>query len=151
MYQSQPIIDYNNYNSINKCQLISNYNFCFSHQVSQCGTDAPMWLDTGGRSYPPPGESARHVACAAWSLGSQRSTQDCCLYSFPITVTNCVDFFVYNLLPARGCNMAYCATGRLNIKAVAGLTASAMATPGSPRHRALKYRKSLATTLATQS
>ncbi|XP_033628836.1 von Willebrand factor D and EGF domain-containing protein-like [Asterias rubens] len=79
-------------------------------QVSQCGTDAPMWLDTGGRSYPPPGESARHVACAAWSLGSQRSTQDCCLYSFPITVTNCVDFFVYNLLPARGCNMAYCAT-----------------------------------------
>ncbi|XP_022112071.1 von Willebrand factor D and EGF domain-containing protein-like [Acanthaster planci] len=78
-------------------------------QVSQCGTDAPMWLDMGGRNHPPPGESARHVACAAWGLGTQRSQQDCCLYSFPITVTNCVDFFVYNLLPARGCNMAYCA------------------------------------------
>ncbi|XP_038048782.1 von Willebrand factor D and EGF domain-containing protein-like isoform X2 [Patiria miniata] len=79
-------------------------------QVSQCGTDAPMWLDMGGRNYPSPGESAKHVACAAWSLGTQLSLQDCCLYSFPITVTNCVDFFVYNLLPARGCNMAYCAT-----------------------------------------
>ncbi|XP_041472580.1 von Willebrand factor D and EGF domain-containing protein-like isoform X1 [Lytechinus variegatus] len=75
-------------------------------QVNQCGTEAPIWLDTKGDSLPPPGESARHAACVSWTPSS---TQSCCFFSFPVTVTNCGDFFVYLLQPARGCNMAYCA------------------------------------------
>ncbi|XP_072181253.1 von Willebrand factor D and EGF domain-containing protein-like [Diadema setosum] len=75
-------------------------------KVNQCGTEAPIWLDTKGDSLPPPGESARHSACVSWTPST---TQACCIFTFPVSVTNCGDFFVYFLQPARGCNLAYCA------------------------------------------
>ena len=88
-----------------------------SIQVRHCGTDAPMWLNTKGQSLPSAGLTAQHTVCVAWSLGGERRTaQDCCLFSFRVKVTNCGDFFTYYLQPARGCNMAYCATGKLRNK-----------------------------------
>ncbi|XP_071823261.1 von Willebrand factor D and EGF domain-containing protein-like isoform X2 [Apostichopus japonicus] len=79
-------------------------------QVNHCGTSAPIWLNTEGQSLPSPGQTRRFSGCVTWQMNQLVADHSCCFFSFPVTVTNCENFFVYYLAPARGCYMAYCAT-----------------------------------------
>ena len=79
-----------------------------------CGTNAPVWIRDldwriGNLST---GMMANLDGCVSWSFdedfGNQDQQYDCCLFTLPVTVKNCGDFFVYYLGPTQACSIAYC-------------------------------------------
>ena len=66
-----------------------------------CGTHAPGWIDGHPALI---GETTTQTVCYDWSGPSSD-----CTWSHSITVTNCGDFYVYNLIPTPwGCSGVYC-------------------------------------------
>ncbi|XP_071245900.1 uromodulin-like [Salvelinus alpinus] len=71
-------------------------------EINMCGTHAPLWLTD-----PHPQLSDRVVqrgVCGSWS-------GNCCFFKeTPIHVKACYgNYYVYKLVPATGCHLAYCA------------------------------------------
>ena len=68
----------------------------------RCGTHAPGWLN-GSHPRVTDGIVTAKV-CFHWG-------SDCCLWSANIRVRNCSGFYVYELVPPRGCHLRYCGNG----------------------------------------
>ena len=65
-----------------------------------CGTHAPGWID-GHPAFV--GDTTRQTVCYDWS-----GDGDDCTWSNEVDVTNCGDFYVYNLVAPPVCSLAYC-------------------------------------------
>ena len=65
-----------------------------------CGTHAPGWID-GHPAFV--GDTTRQTVCYDWS-----GDGDDCTWDNEVDVTNCGDFYVYNLVAPPVCSLAYC-------------------------------------------
>ncbi|XP_066022017.1 uncharacterized protein [Pocillopora verrucosa] len=94
----------------------------------RCGTHAPGWLN-GSHPRVTDGIVTAKV-CFHWG-------SDCCLWSANIRVRNCSGFYVYELVPPRGCHLRYCGNGgALNTTSIAPTPSHSIAavTPATPVH-----------------
>ncbi|XP_052784032.1 von Willebrand factor D and EGF domain-containing protein-like [Mya arenaria] len=66
-----------------------------------CNTHLPMWMN--GTHPAALGTIVTNTICAI------EMDQGCCSYQSTVNVTNCGTFFAYELEPAPGCHMSYCA------------------------------------------
>ena len=74
-------------------------------QWRQCGAFTPMWLDLNGSQMPDVGQRVEAQTCS-WYL----DVECCAMPRVPVTVLNCLDFFVYLLGPTYNYTIsAYCA------------------------------------------
>ena len=67
---------------------------------SHCGTHATGWLNGTHPSIP--FQSVSREICFNWN-------DDMCNWKTNITITNCQDYFVYDLKNTPGCTLRYCA------------------------------------------
>ena len=68
----------------------------------RCGTRSPGWLN---------GSHPRATDGIVRAKVCFHTNSDCCLWSANIRVRNCSGFYVYELVPPRGCHLRYCGNG----------------------------------------